>query len=112
MFVLTTRGGELATVFGPCCGNEDCGCARGGVALDSAYPTDTVVVADRDDVTLDDLTAACADFLQRTGWTDPGGGIAEEMAAEAADIADQCPAGTRLRPRFDHTAEEWTYAEA
>ncbi len=34
------------------------------------------------------------------------------MAEEAADIADQCSASTRLRPRFDHNTEEWTYTEA
>jgi hypothetical protein len=98
-------------VFGPVCDNEDCDCATGGVGLDSAYPADMVTVADRDDISHSDLVVACTRFLQRTGWTDDGE-IAEMMAEEAADIADRCSAGTRLRPRFDHNTEEWTYTEA
>jgi hypothetical protein len=50
---------------------------------------DHVIGADREDITHDDLVAACTRFLQRTGWTDGGGEIAEMMAEEAAETADQ-----------------------
>ncbi len=117
MRVLTTRGGELATVFGPICDDPDCDCARGAVGLDSRYPIESVAVADRDDVSLDDLIAACVGFLRQTGWAEGFGPdataeVATDMAAEAAEIASRYPLGTRLRPRFDFAAELWAYIEA
>jgi hypothetical protein len=109
MRVLTTRGGELAAPFGPLCSDPECGCSHDLAALESAYPADTITVAERDGFTLDDLIAACAAFLQRTGWTDDDGEIAHMMAEEAADVADHCEVGTRLLPRFNHETEQWDW---
>ncbi|MGA9357306.1 MAG: hypothetical protein WBW75_04640 [Mycobacterium sp.] len=63
------------------------------------------------DITLEDLTAACADFMRRTGWDD-GGELTAELAADMASLAvraaDGYPPGTQLRPSFSHASECWT----
>jgi hypothetical protein len=108
MHVLTTRGGELAAPFGPICTNDECRCAHGLASLESKYPAEIVTVAEQD-ITLEGLTAACADFLARAGWTDEDGELAADMAAGALEAAAGFPVGTRLRPRFDHAEECWTF---
>jgi hypothetical protein len=111
MRVLTTRGGELATVAGPICSWSDCPCWKHGVGLESGYPVDDgLVVAERDGFTLGDLKAACAAFLERKGWdwTDIDE-LAEMMSDEAAEIAEQCEPGTRLWPEFNGESEQWDW---
>ena len=80
--------------------------------LQSAHPVDTVTVADQD-ITAEDLEAAAADFLQRTGWAALDAQLAAElaadMAADVADIAADYPVGTRLRASFNHHTDEWTF---
>jgi hypothetical protein len=115
--VLVTRGGELAAPLGPLCDDPDCDCAHELAALDSAYPADVVTVADRDDVTTEDLIAACAGLLHRTGWADSLGPtdtaeLAADMATEVVDAASKYPAGTLLHPWFDRDEERWTYIAA
>ena len=57
--------------------------------LDSGYPIDTVTIADRDDITADDLQAAAAAFLQHTGWsTTTGPQLTAELAYSMAENRD------------------------
>lgn len=108
--VLVGRGGELATVCGPLCQWSGCPCWKHGVALDSGHPIDDgLVVAERDSFTLEDLRAACAAFLERTGWPDEDGEFAEMMSDEAAEIAADCEIGTRLWPEFNGESEQWDW---
>jgi hypothetical protein len=103
MHVLMTRRGELCMPFGGICAN----CTHGDLAS-VGHPTELVTVADHD-ISLDDITAAAAAFLDRMGWFDEGGECAADMATGAAEIAADYPPGTRLRPRFDHTTDGWIF---
>jgi len=111
MRVLAGRGGELAAPFGPICDDDDCACHHGLAGLDSRCPIETITVANLPDLTLQQLTAACADFLAGAGWDDEGGEYSAFMAGEAAQIAARFPVGTRLRASFDYTACDWTFTK-
>ena len=105
MHVLVTRRGELCMPFGGICAN----CDHGDLASAcSGHPTELVTVADHD-IGLDDVTAAATAFLERMGWVDEDGEFAAYMATYAAEIAAEYPPGTRLRPRFDNTTDEWSF---
>ncbi len=116
MRVLTTRGGELAVPFPPICDDGSCPCHI-AAGLDSGCPVQTVTVADRDDVSADQLRAATVDLLHYLGWV-PGLGVddtaelAADMANEALEAAAEFAVGTRLRPCFDRDSGEWTYTQA
>ena len=100
-----TRRGELCMPFGGICAN----CDHGDLASAwSGHPTELVTVADHD-ISLDDVTAAAAAFLERMDWVDEDGELAAAMATGAAEIAAEYPPGTRLRPRFDNTTDEWSF---
>ena len=103
MRVLMTGRGELCMPFGGICAN----CAQGDLAS-VGHPTELVTVADHD-ISLDDVTAATAAFLDRTGWVGEDGELAAAMATCAAEIAADYPPGTRLRPRFDHRTDGWIF---
>ncbi|ETZ31172.1 hypothetical protein L842_2233 [Mycobacterium intracellulare MIN_052511_1280] len=66
------------------------------------------------DLSFDDLMIAFAGYWVRA-WPDAAGlgDIAEKLAHEmitvATDAAANYPPGTVLRPRYDHSAEEWRY---
>ena len=116
MRVLTTRGGELAVPFPPICDDGSCPC-HVAAGVDSGCPVQTVTVADRDDVTADQLRAGAAELLHYLGWG-PGLGVhataelAADMADEALGAAAEHPPGTRLRPHFDSDSGAWTYTKA
>ena len=115
MRVLTTRGGELAVPFPPICDDGSCPC-HVAAGLDSGCPVQTVTVADRDDVSADQLRAGAAELLHYL-WA-PGLGVdataelAAGMADEALEAAAEHPPGTRLRPHFDSDGGAWTYTKA
>jgi hypothetical protein len=91
--------------FGGICAN----CPHGDLASAcSGHPTELVTVADHD-IGLDDVTAAATAFLERMGWVDEDGELAAYMATYAAEIAAEYPPGTRIRPRFDNTTDEWIF---
>jgi hypothetical protein len=116
MHVLVGRGGQLAAIVGPICDDPDCTGCSGFASLDDGQLIDAATIADRDEVTLDDLRAAAADFLKRTGWTDADpqlcADLAVYMAGEAAEIAEAYPIGTRLHADYDRAAEEWVFTRA
>ena len=92
MHVLVTRRGELCMPFGGICVN----CAQGDLAS-VGHPTELVTVADHD-ISLDDVTAAGAAFLDRMGWVDEDGELAADMATHAAEIAGDYPPGRTATP--------------
>lgn len=111
--VLTTRGGELAAPFGPICTNDDCLCNHALASLDSRYPTTLVTVADQP-ITLEDLEAKAAAFLDAAGWASGDDDelaalLAHDMAAGAAEAAADFDVGTQLRAAFDHADDSWTF---
>lgn len=89
--------------------HDDCACHHGLAGLDSRCPM--ITVANHPDMTLGQLTSACADFLSGAGWEDEGGEIAAFMAADAAQIAARFPVGTKLRASFDHTLDDWRFTK-
>ena len=115
MHVLVGRGGQLAAIVGPICDDPDRTGCSGFASLDDGQLIDGATIADRDDLTPDHLEAAAADFLQRTGWTDVDpqlcAGLAVFMAAEAAEIAEGYPVGTRLHADYDHATDEWVFSQ-
>jgi hypothetical protein len=106
--------GELAIAMLLPCDRRDCGCDRIMVGLNSHRATTTVMVRDVD-LTIPDFVTACVGFLADSGWTKlMGDDLAEEakwLMASSASVAEQFPAGTVLRPRFDRSADEWVYTE-
>jgi hypothetical protein len=58
---------------------------------------------------LDHVTAAAAGLLERIGWVDEDGELAADIATGAAEVAAEYPPGTRLRPRFDNTSDDWIF---
>jgi hypothetical protein len=116
MHVLVSRGGQLVAVVGPICDDPDCTGCSGFTALDDRQHVEAATVADREDVTLEHLRAAAADFLQRAGWTDVDpevcAGLALYMAMEAAEIAQAYPVGTRLHADYDRATDVWAFTRA
>ncbi len=113
MHVLTTRGGELVSAAGPVCDYDNCTECAGLAGLESGHLIDRATVADRDDITLEDLEAATADFLKRTGWIDVdpelAAELAHDMAANATEVASRYEPGTQLRADYDRQTDLWTF---
>jgi hypothetical protein len=113
MRVLVSRGGQLVAATGPVCDYPDCTECAGLAALDSAHLIATATVADRQDVTFEDLEAAAAHFLKITGWTDAAPDLAAElahdMACQAAEVASRYEPGTQLQADYDRRSDEWTF---
>jgi hypothetical protein len=80
-----------------------CGCRRCLVGVDSGQPTTTVQVADRPDLTLDELRRAVLASLHRAGAARPGDCDSETwaaaVAAELVDWAARFEVGTVLERR-------------
>ena len=101
----------MAAPFGPVCSDADCSCHHGLAGLDSLCPVEFVTVANDPDLTLAELTAACAAFLSSAGWGGEGGQLAAYMAGSATEIAKRFPIGARLRASFDHGVDDWTFTQ-
>jgi hypothetical protein len=95
-----TVEGELVTpVVFECCSSDRCGCSRGFAGLASSRATTTAEVADRPDLTRDELCQAVEDSLWRDGWLTH---LTEEERAELVDehvrqielVGRAFPAGT------------------
>ena len=99
MHVLTTRGGELVSIAGPLCDNNNCTECASLAGLESGYPVDVATVADRADMTTSELEAAAAHFLKITGWADVDPELAAELATDMASDAAEIAAGFPPAPR-------------
>jgi hypothetical protein len=113
MRVLVGRGGELVSTSGPVCDYPDWVDCCGLVLLDCGRMIQVATVADRPDVTFEDLEAATRHLVKIAGWTavapDLAAELAHHMAANAAEIAAQYPPGTQLRADYDRESDEWTF---
>ena len=106
--------GEIAVPAPVVCDRRDCGCDRSHGGLNSHRAATTLMVRDLE-LDFDDLVAACTAFLEDAGWTDASADVAAlaaGMITAGAEAAAPYPAGTVLRPPFDHDTQEWHYVEA
>jgi hypothetical protein len=83
--------------------DDPCGCRRSLVGVDSGQPTTTVQVAERPDLTPDELRRAVLVSLHRAGAARPGDCDSETwtaaITAELIDWAAPFPVGTVLERR-------------
>lgn len=107
--------GEIA-VPGMVCDRPGCGCEFAHCGLNSKSASSQVMVREVD-LSLDDLTVACAGMLENAGWAstfdsaDELHECARGLVSESAEVATGYPVGTILRPLFDFEQDEWGYTE-
>lgn len=106
--------GELAIPGPVVCDSHACGCDRSHAGLNSHKGSTILMVRDID-LDFSDLVTACAAFLEEAGWAtglDDVTEVASTIIAGGAEVAAHYPAGTILRPTFDHDSGAWRYSEA
>jgi hypothetical protein len=110
MHVLTTLTGQLVCPAGPI---TDGWAAHHMTALATGGRVQTILISDRDDITVEQIEAQATEFLQMTGWADAAhdpqliAEVAHEMAANCVEVASDYDVGDLLHAEFDVAAGEW-----
>jgi hypothetical protein len=110
MHILTTLTGEIVAPAGPVL---DTWADHHLTCLASGARVQLALIADRDDITLQQIEAQATEYLRTTGWMaaadDPEliTQTAAEMATNCVEIASDYDAGDLLHAEYDAASGEW-----